>query len=121
MLIQDRQLQKLRLFFNGWSGDYLDPYTYLQCFYSSSQFNSGAYSNPRYDALLDQAAREPNESKRYQLLAQAEQLLNDDAPYIPVYYYANRYLIKPYVKGWQSNLLGVIPSRYLYILQHQGN
>jgi oligopeptide transport system substrate-binding protein len=121
VLLQDRQLQKLQLFYNGWSGDYLDPYTYLQCFYSTNQFNSGAYSNPRYDALIDQATNEADPTRRYQLFAQAEQLLNDDVAYIPLYYYSDRYLIKPYVKGWKANLMDVIPSRYLYILQHQGN
>ena len=47
-------------------------------------------------------------------------LLNDDAAYIPLYYYATRHLVKPYLRGWQSNVMDRNLSRYMYLLEHQG-
>ena len=46
--------------------------------------------------------------------------MNDDAAYLPLYYYATRHLIKPYVRGWRSNVLDRNLSRYLSVLEHQG-
>jgi hypothetical protein len=34
-------------------------------------------------------------------------------------YYTSRHLIKPYIKGWHSNLQDRIPTRYLYVLEHE--
>ena len=42
-------------------------------------------------------------------------ILNEDAPYMPVYFYVSTHLIKPYVKGWQSNIMDRNLSRYMYI------
>jgi len=121
VLLQERELKKLRLVFDAWSGDYLDPFTYLQIFTSGSEFNSGGYDNPHYDALIDRAENETDPARRYRLLAQAESVLNDDVAYIPLYFYADRLLVKPYLKGWQLSPQDIVPSRYLYVLQHEGN
>ena len=56
---------------------------------------------------------------RFQLFHQAEAILNEDAPMLPVYFYVSAHLIKPYVKGWQSNVMDRNLSRYMYILAHQ--
>ena len=42
-------------------------------------------------------AQQTDNARRYRLLEQAESLLNDDVAYIPLYYYATRHLVKPYV------------------------
>jgi oligopeptide transport system substrate-binding protein len=46
-------------------------------------------------------------------------LLNDDAAYIPLYYYATRHLVKPYLRGWQSSVMDRNLSRYMYLLEHR--
>ncbi|HEY2418785.1 MAG TPA: peptide ABC transporter substrate-binding protein, partial [Steroidobacteraceae bacterium] len=120
VLMQNRELRSLPLFFDAWIGDYADPVNFMQLFQSGSPFNYGSYANARFDALLAQVAEEPDNAVRYHLLEQAEQTLNADAAYIPLYYYATRHLIKPYVRGWRSNVMDRNLSRYLYILEHQG-
>jgi oligopeptide transport system substrate-binding protein len=120
VLLQNRELRQLPLFFDGWIGDFADPVTFMQLFQSGSGFNYGGYGNAHFDALLAQAAQEPDNGVRYRLLEQAEQTLNADAAYIPLYYYATRHLIKPYVQGWRSNVMDRNLSRYLFILEHQG-
>ncbi|HEY3808329.1 MAG TPA: peptide ABC transporter substrate-binding protein [Steroidobacteraceae bacterium] len=121
VLLQNRELHRLPLFLDSWIGDFADPVNFLQLFDSRSSLDYGGYQGVRFDALLDQAALEPDNTLRYGLLEQAEQALDADAVYLPLYYYATRHLVKPYVRGWQSNLLDRNLSRYMFILEHQGN
>jgi oligopeptide transport system substrate-binding protein len=118
--LNERHLHKLPLFHYAWIGDYPDPYTFLHLFRSGFGYNDGAYSNPRYDALLDASSREPDAARRYALLAQAEAVLDQDVAAIPLYYYATRHLIKPWVRGWQSNIQDRNLSQYMYLLEHEG-
>lgn len=120
VMSQNRELHRLPLFLDSWIGDFADPVNFLQLFYGSSSLNYGQYRNARFDALLDRAAQEPDNDARFRLLEQAETQLNEDGAYVPLYYYATRHLVKPYVKGWQSNLMDRNLSRYLYVLEHQG-
>jgi len=121
VLQQNRHLHLLDLFHHAWIGDYPDPYTFLQIFQTGFGINDGAYANPRYDALLEQANLLADNEQRYRLLRQAEQILNEDVPNIPLYFYACRHLIKPYLKGWQLNILDRNLSRYMYLLEHEGH
>jgi oligopeptide transport system substrate-binding protein len=120
VLLQNRELHRLPLFLDSWIGDFADPVNFLQLFDSRSSLDYGGYQGVRFDALLDQAALEPDNTLRYGLLEQAEQALDADAVYLPLYYYATRHLVKPYVRGWQSNLLDRNLSRYMFILEHRG-
>jgi oligopeptide transport system substrate-binding protein len=118
--LNERLLKKLDLFHYAWIGDYPDPYTFLQLFQTGFGYNDGGYSNPRYDALLSAAGNEADAAQRLEDLAQAEALLNADVACIPLYYYATRHLIKPYVRGWTSNIQDRNLSQYMYLLEHRG-
>ncbi len=120
VLLQNRELHRLPLFLDSWIGDFADPVNFLQLFDSRSSLDYGGYRSGAFDALLDRAAQEPDNVARYGLLEQAEQALNGDYAYVPLYYYATRHLVKPYVRGWQSNLLDRNLSRYMFVLEHQG-
>ena len=54
-------------------------------------------------------------------LREAEAEMIGDAPVIPLYVYTQKHLVKPYVRGWQSNLLDRNLSRYMFVLEHQGH
>jgi oligopeptide transport system substrate-binding protein len=120
VLVQNRELQLLPLYLDSWIGDFADPVNFLQLFQAGGSLNYGGYADPRFDGLLERAAHEPDNQARYRLLEQSEAVLNDDAAYLPLYYYATRHLIKPYVRGWRSNVLDRNLSRYMYVLEHQG-
>jgi oligopeptide transport system substrate-binding protein len=120
VLLQDLALHKSLLFWNGWIGDYPDPFTFLQLFQTGFEQNFGGYSDPKYDALLETASREPDPTRRYGYLAEAEKRLDAEGPSLPFLYYAQRHLIKPYLKGWRANIQDRSPSRFLYVLEHQG-
>ena len=119
VLLQERALHKLALFYDSWIGDYPDPYTFMQIRYTGNGNNNADYSNPKFDQLVDAAGQESDNVKRYALFEQAERVLEDDAAYIPLYYYATRHLVKPYLRGWQSNVMDRNLSRYMYLLEHQ--
>jgi oligopeptide transport system substrate-binding protein len=121
VLIQDRELHKLPLVHGAWLGDYPDPYTFLQLYYRGSGGNFGDYANAAFDALLDQAGQQHDPARRYQLFEQAEAELNADAAYVPLFYYATRHLVKPFVRGWHSNIMDRNLSRYMVVLEHQGS
>ena len=69
----------------GWYGDYPDPMTYLESSRTGDGNNDRGYSNPEFDALLAQAAREPDPAARLEILSRAESILVDrDLPMLPL-------------------------------------
>ncbi len=92
-----------------------DPYSFLGLMETGNTGNYSKYSNPAYDAALKTANSTLDNAARLRLLAGAEALLFKDEPVIPVFYYGRRYLVKPYVRGFEPNQRAVNPSRYLSI------
>jgi len=93
--------------------DFDDPVQYLRINATDAgDFNSAGYANPRYDALIREARVALDWPTRNALAEQAERLFMDDAPYIPLFSYANNYMVKPRVAGWRNNEADS-PSRFL--------
>ena len=88
----------------GWIGDYADPNTFLDMFLTGSELNSTGWSNPEYDRLIAEAANELDASRRMEVLHEAEQLLMNELPLLPVYFYVSKNMVKPYVRGFHNNL-----------------
>jgi oligopeptide transport system substrate-binding protein len=98
----------------AWIADYSDPLTFLTLMKSDTgPQNYGGYANPRYDALLDQADHEPDGARRARLLAQAEQIMLDDAYIAPLLVGVNLNLVSPRITGWVDNAVDIHPVRYL--------
>jgi oligopeptide transport system substrate-binding protein len=87
----------------GWIGDYMDPYTFLALFSTASGDNGTGWFEPRYVALLEAANREPDPQRRYAKLAEAEQMILDVQPVIPLGTQATNWVKKPYVKNMFPN------------------
>ncbi|MCJ7426381.1 MAG: peptide ABC transporter substrate-binding protein [Dehalococcoidales bacterium] len=99
--------EKDEMFYTGWIADYPHPQDFLEVLFSSdAEINYGGYSNPDFDALLEAAAAELDSELGLALYQQAEQMLVDDAVCIPLSFGVNYVLVKPYVSGYQLNLLG---------------
>lgn len=99
----------------GWSGDYMDPYTYLGLFATESGDNGTGWYDPKYVKMLNDANREPEQAKRYELLAKAEAYLLDNAPIIPLLKPATSWMKKPYVKGLYPNPGTLHAWKFVYI------
>lgn len=104
-----------QIFRSSWVGDYNDAYTFAQYLKSDFGLNLPGYRNSRYDALLAQAAAEIDVQRRRALLEEAERLMLEDQPLLPLYFYVNKHLVKPSIKGWQNNVMNVQYSKNLTI------
>jgi oligopeptide transport system substrate-binding protein len=104
------------IYVSGWIADYPDPQDFLDIlFHGNADYNAGNYSNPEVDNLLDTAALEMDEARRLELYQKAEQILVDEAACLPLWFSTNYVLIKPYVKDYHLNGLGIPSLTEVYI------
>jgi ABC-type oligopeptide transport system substrate-binding subunit len=107
---------KLQMFSIGWIMDYPDPEDIIDLlFHSRSRQNNTGYSNPEVDALVEQARTETDVTKRLQLYQQAEAIILQDSPWIPMFFGKDHFVVKPYVKGWTSVPIVIPFLRYIKI------
>lgn len=83
----------------GWSADYVNPMSFLPLLYTDDVTNNSFYSNPDYDAIVDQAKVEKDPAKFGELVKQADELVSADYPVLALYYKSNNILLKDYVEG----------------------
>jgi oligopeptide transport system substrate-binding protein len=101
----------------GWEADYPDPQDFLDVlFYTGSDNNNGAYTNLELDRLLEKARIEADVQERMSLYNKSEKLIVEDAPWLPLWFASERYiLIKPQVKGYIITPMIVPRMRHVYI------
>jgi oligopeptide transport system substrate-binding protein len=99
----------------AWIGDYVDPNTFLGMFVTGGDDNMTGWSNEEYDRLIAAAAAEPNDQKRLQDFHDAEQILMDELPVIPVYVAVTRNMVRPYVHGFFENALDTHPLGRVWV------
>ena len=110
-----RSEKKYQIARHGWSGDYVDPMTFLEMWTSTSTLNEAGFSNNEYDALIKDAIKEQDTKKREEILHKAEDILMDEMPVIPIYYYTQIKGVKSYVKDMKVSQLGFIYFDEAYI------
>jgi oligopeptide transport system substrate-binding protein len=98
----------------GWYADYNDPASFLEVFSKNSSQNDPDYLSPEFNDLIDAARVEPNSAKRILFLQRSEEILLNDYPIIPVYFYTARRLVKPYLGGAEITPLDHTYSKHLY-------
>lgn len=113
-----KRKQETEIYRAGWIGDYEDAYTFAQLLESTNEQNDSGYDNARYDALLAAASAEPNVARRAEHLQEAERLMLADQPILPLYYYVTKRMVKPWVSGYEGNIMDHIYARHLSILKH---
>ncbi len=101
-----------------WEADYLDPQDFLSVLLHTSRKingqwdhteNNTGYSNPQFDRLCDAADVEQNQTARFAMYQQAEQIAVDDGPWVPVFFQTDLELDAPRVTGIRDSLLGHLP------------
>ena len=102
----------------AWIADYDDAATFLNNFRTGDSENTSQYSNPVYDEALRNAAKASDTTARGKFYQQAEDLLGQDVPAIPVYHYVRTHLVKPWVGGFTPDKLGYYYSKDMYIKKH---
>jgi ABC-type oligopeptide transport system substrate-binding subunit len=99
----------------GYAADYVDPYTFLSIFTTDGGDNGTGWKDERYVKLIDVANRTLDADRRNQLLAEAETLLLNEQPIIPLTTSSTNWLKKPYVKGMYPNPLTLHPWKNVYL------
>jgi len=108
--------EKDELFDIGWVADYPHPQGFLSILFETGvQNNYGGYSDPEVDALLKEGSLEQDLSASLEIYSRAEQLLVDKACCIPLWFGENYLLIKPYVKNYSLNPLGIVMLDKVFI------
>ncbi len=102
-----------QVFRSSWVGDYNDAWTFAEVLKGDFGINLPRYSSAAYDASLSAAAREPDPGKRRGALEAAERTMLADAPLVPLYFYVNKHLVAPRVRGWHDNVMNVVYTKDL--------
>ena len=119
-LLLEQTAKQQALFFRGsWIGDYPDAENYMAMFYSKnpSPPNYTRYNNAAFDALYAKALQETNDSVRYALYREMDQMVIDDAPVVPLWYDEVIHLVNNNVVGFVPNALNLLELRRTKTLQ----
>ncbi len=123
--VDNVQSGKSDFFRYAWVADYPDPETFLTLFYGGhvpaslqdkSYINFFRYKSTKFDSLFNAARVEPDKTKRFGLLAKAEQVALEDAPYMPIFYDENFRLEQKNVRNLPENPLNFMNLGTTYLI-----
>ncbi|WP_336220748.1 oligopeptide ABC transporter substrate-binding protein OppA [Citrobacter amalonaticus] len=103
----------------AWCADYNEPTSFLNMVLSDSSNNTTHYKSPAFDKIIADTLKVTDDAQRTELYAKAEQQLDKDSAMVPVYYYVNARLVKPWVGGYTGkDPMDNIHVKDLYIIKH---
>jgi len=91
---------KYDIAFGGWGGDYNHPMTFLELFTSTAYDNATRWKNADYDAFIAKARLETDPAKQLDLFVQAEHLLMDESPIVPISVPSGAIMMQKKVTNW---------------------
>jgi oligopeptide transport system substrate-binding protein len=91
---------------SAWIADFPDPQTFLGTMVTGCGNNWAKWSNKDFDALIDEAGKTADNSKRMEMFQKAEAILLDEAPLIPLYHRPQVYARNPAIRGWTTTIVG---------------
>ena len=98
-----------------WIGDFADPYTFLQMWCRDSNLNDARHDDNDYEELIGRSMTEEG-SKRWDTLAEAEELLLSRGNVLPISYSPALNIIDlDEIDGWYPNVLDIHPFKYMSI------
>ena len=113
-LLMEQTAKSQALFFRGsWIADYPDAENYLSVFYSKNPAppNYTRYKNTDFDLLYEKALSEKNDTARYAIYRQMDQLMINDAPVVPLWYDMAIHLVHPNIVNFYPNSLNLLELR----------
>ena len=99
---------------HGWIGDYVDPMTFLDMWITASGNNDAKFSNPKYDELILKA-KSTLGKERDDAMLEAQAILMEELPVMPIYYYTNAILMRSTVKNAPKSITGPVNYREAYL------
>jgi ABC-type transport system substrate-binding protein/DNA-binding SARP family transcriptional activator len=95
------EAEKPHLIAYGWGGFYPDPDVFLR----GGVQQIGKWRDQTYFHLVEQARHIVNQTERMSLYRQAEEILVEQVPFMPVLYVRHNFLVKPWVRNYQPSLI----------------
>ena len=117
-LLLEQTSKSQALFFRAsWIADYPDTENYLGVFYGKNPAppNYTRYKNPVYDALYEKAIAEKNDTIRYSIYQQMDQLIINDAPVVPLWYDMAIHLVHTNIINFEPTGLNLLELRRVKI------
>lgn len=91
--------------------DFPDPHNLLGMVWHSQPVGAGRHDwmNAEFDRLVDEAARETDEERRFEMYNEAERILVEDVGGVFLYHDYFLQLRKPWLAGWKKDSMGQEP------------
>ncbi|SFS73126.1 peptide ABC transporter substrate-binding protein [Marininema halotolerans] len=102
----------------GWLPDYIDPMTFMDMYMTGSGQNDAKYSNKKFDKLIKKAKSSNDQDQRMKAMHQAEDIMMEDMPVAPLYWYTRVYMEKDYVKNVKRSIDGNVYYTEAYLTEH---
>ncbi len=121
---KDANMANGDMFRQAWTADYPSPETFLMNFYGKlipadstqpSEINSARYRNPEYDKKMEEAKSASKQSDQIRLFAEAEKVLMQDPPLIPLWYSGDYNIMYFNVRNFHNNPMNIFDFREVYI------
>jgi dipeptide transport system substrate-binding protein len=108
VFLEAQQNVELQYSRSSFLGGYNDPINFLANFQSGHSMNRTGWGNEEYDELIAASYQEEDPHARFELLYEAEEILMEEAPFIPLYYYTHTFAYKPEVSGVVRHPVGFV-------------
>lgn len=108
----------------GWIADYPEPESFLNLCYGKnvpkdpsqiSPINNTRYQNAEFDKIFEKAISTTDQTERYKLYLQAEQIAVSQSPMMLIYYDEDYRLLQPFVNGYALDAMHRVNFRYLWL------
>ncbi len=107
--------KKFQLAAGSWIADFNDPINFLETFkYKHGSTNNTGWEDPKYVDLLNRSALCKESNERKGLLSEAEAILLEQMPIIPIFHFALNYLQKDEIKDVVISPLGQVDFRWAH-------
>ena len=117
-LLLEQTSKSQALFFRAsWIADYPDAENYLSVFYGKNPAppNYTRFQNEVYDGLYEQAVAEKNDSVRYKIYQQMDQIIVDESPIVPLWYDMAIHLVHTNILNFYPTSLNLLELRKVKI------
>ena len=106
VFLNTRQNGEYEVARHGWLADYNDPISFLDMWVTDGGNNDAQWSNAEYDALIKGVKTGTDRAKRYADMHAAEDILMEEMPVAPIYYYVDLFLKSTKLDGFYTSPLG---------------
>jgi oligopeptide transport system substrate-binding protein len=108
--------KEFQLAASDWVADFNDPINFLEVFkYKDGSTSNTNWESPKYVDLLNQSSLCKDLSERKKLLKEAEEILMDQMPIIPVFHYVLNYLQREGLENVVLSPIGQIDFRWTHL------